>query len=52
MTTERTFPPERCPTCHDAHLQFHALTVWCLRCGWARNRYPDPATGRPVENRP
>ena len=41
-----------CPFCGDTNVQSHSLTAWCLRCGWAKNTYPDPATGRPTENRP
>lgn len=35
-----------CPKCGERDLHSHSLTVWCMACGWARNRNPDPATGR------
>lgn len=35
-----------CPNCAGA-VQQNSKSVWCLGCGWARNRLVDPATGRP-----
>jgi hypothetical protein len=39
-----------CPVCGKSGrwLSQHSTAVWCHSCGWARNRFPDPATGRPV----
>jgi hypothetical protein len=39
-----------CPNCHRENqtLQQHSLSVWCLSCGWGRNRFLDPGTGRPI----
>lgn len=40
--TPRAMPvPEKCPNCRNTHLQFHSLSIWCLRCGWGKNRYSD-----------
>lgn len=25
-----------CPTC-KSKIQYHSLTAWCLKCGWAQN---------------
>lgn len=38
-----------CPRCRcDVRaLSQHSTAVWCHSCGWARNRYIDPHTGRP-----
>lgn len=36
-----------CPNC-QGQVQQHSQSVWCMGCGWARNRYNDPATGSPV----
>lgn len=39
-----------CPNCapRPGDLQQHGQSVWCMSCGWARNRFNDPATGKPT----
>lgn len=36
--------PEVCPKCYARQggprgVHWHELTVWCLNCGWGKNRY-------------
>jgi ribosomal protein L37E len=39
--------PFSCPNCgSEEDLSWHSRSSWCNRCGWAQNRYRDPATGR------
>ena len=45
--TERALPiPATCPNCKSADIHAHSKSSWCGHCGWAQNRFKDPATGR------
>jgi hypothetical protein len=28
---------EGCPVCAE-RVYFHSLSIWCMRCGWGKNR--------------
>lgn len=45
--------PSECPHCRRP-LYWHSKTVWCMRCGWARNLTPPdllPATSETPEEK-
>jgi ribosomal protein L37AE/L43A len=45
--------PKRCPVCNKKKgIQSHSLSIWCMNCGWGKNRYRDPSTGGYTERRP